>query len=205
MHSVLDHFAYASADLDAAIDDFERRSGVRPSPGGSHPGQGTRNALVSLGPGRYLALDAPDPAQSRTGNNGAWMEAMAEPDLFLFAVATDDIAAAERAILDFGLPVRRREGSRRTSLGGMLAWEHLEVDAPGFGRAMPHVMQWRTTGHPSADAPAGCRLVQFEVGHPEPAAVQALYMAIGLDLPVRQLQSPKLRLTLSAAHGDFVL
>jgi Glyoxalase-like domain len=56
----LDHIMLAAPDLEAAVVDFEQRTGVRPSEGGRHPGQGSRNVLATLGNGCYLEIIGPD-------------------------------------------------------------------------------------------------------------------------------------------------
>jgi hypothetical protein len=53
-----------TSNLERALSDFEKATGVHPILGGTHP-SGTQNALVSLGRSTYLELIAPGPDLSR--------------------------------------------------------------------------------------------------------------------------------------------
>lgn len=201
----IDHFAWSSPSLERAIDDLERLSGVRARIGGSHPGMGTCNALVSLGPNLYLALDAPDPAQELRGNNGARMAAQGGYNMDLFAVSTDDIEAARELLCRLGVYSEIRAGGRETPDGTDLKWRYLLTDPTPYGCAMPHISQWDTDNHPSLDAPKGCSLERFVVHHPSADAVGALYDALGLEIETVDGATASLQVALRGGHGVFDL
>jgi hypothetical protein len=53
--AAIDHLMWAVPDLVAGVDRLESLTGVRAASGGAHPGMGTANALLGLGPGVYLS------------------------------------------------------------------------------------------------------------------------------------------------------
>jgi len=59
----VDHVVYATPDLDRGIAEIEKLVGVRATLGGKHPGGGTKNAFIALGPNSFLGIVAPDPDQ----------------------------------------------------------------------------------------------------------------------------------------------
>src|SRR5438270_9647059 len=88
--TALDHLLLGVADLDRGIEWVERRTGVRAAIGGTHPGAGTRNALLSLGARHYLEIIAPDPAQ-HAYKFQIDLRPLTEPHLITWAAATNDI------------------------------------------------------------------------------------------------------------------
>lgn len=171
----LDHILVGAPDLDRAIAAIERRTGVRASYGGSHPGVGTRNALIALGNGAYLEIIAPDPQQARLGEFGKFVGSLKAMTPLGWAYHTARLDPLRSALRANGVRVRRIEpGSRKRPDGRTLRWRTFEIGPEE--EISPFFIEWgRGSPHPSLSAARGCRLAQFSVGGPlKPNIVRAL-------------------------------
>jgi hypothetical protein len=200
--SVLDHLVYAAPDLDAAVEALFARLGVRAAPGGSHPGRGTRNALLALGAGSYLEILAPDPAQLHPGPLWMGLEGLASPGLTAWAVRSSDLEGdlrrAERAGLDLGGVL---EGSRRRADGEQLVWRFTDPRVREAGGLVPFFIDWGSCPHPAATAPAGVSLAALRAEHPDPGDAATLLGSLELDLPVTKGPRPALIAVLETSRG----
>src|SRR5262249_11443116 len=115
--SNLDHILLGVSDLDHGIAWVEQHTGVRAGFGGVHPGRGTRNALLVLGPRRYLEIIAPDPQQAGQGL-ALQLKNMNEPRVFNWAVHTDDIATTAKKVAAAGFAINGPNDGARTRPDG---------------------------------------------------------------------------------------
>src|SRR5262245_27518909 len=98
----IDHLVWGGQDLELELARLQDLTGVRAVQGGSHPGEGTRNALIRLGHEAYLELIAPDPSQERP-RRPRWfgLDTLASPRLITWAARSTDLErradAARRA------------------------------------------------------------------------------------------------------------
>ncbi|MFF4286728.1 VOC family protein [Streptomyces sp. NPDC001633] len=192
--AVLDHLVHATPDLAATVAEVAALTGVRPVPGGTHPGRGTRNALLGLGGGAYLEIIGPDPEQpAPDGPRWFGIDALTGPRLVTWAVRVTGIAARVAAARARGHdPGEAVAMSRRTPDGGRLAWQ---LTPPGAGGALaPFLLDWGSTPHPSAGLPV-VPLVALRAVHPDPAAVRAEWAALGVRWPGDLIAGPDVQLT----------
>jgi hypothetical protein len=180
----LDHLVYAASDLTDAVTDVERRLGVRAAPGGQHTGRGTHNALLALGDSRYLEIIAPDPAQPEpTSPRPFGVDSSGPPHLAGWAWRVDDIDAAIARARQHGYdPGDAIAMQRLTTEGVQLNWR-LTLNATGGG-AVPFIIDWGDTPHPSASAPSGVNLRSLRIEHPDPKVVAAALTALGAEADV---------------------
>jgi hypothetical protein len=201
----IDHLLWAAGDLDAAVAQFETMSGVRAAPGGSHPGRGTHNSLLSLGPGCYLELIAPDPAQDSPPALLGSAGEIERPFLFTFAVACSDIDATADAIAATGYERPKVEGmSRKTRDGGELSWRLARMNDHAFGPVIPFLIDWGSTPHPSKTTPPGCTLKELRVCHHDEKGVAALIASMGIEVQCRHGHAA-LTAVIGTPKGDLTL
>lgn len=202
----VDHLLLGVPDLEAGMKWFEEKTGVRPAPGGSHPGRGTRNALVSLGGRHYLEIIAPDPAQAGVADEAvAQLKKLTAPRLVTWAAASTDLDATISR-LDVAKVVHSpaTPGSRKRPDGQLLAWRTVGVKSD-LGELIPFLIDWGTTVHPSTDAPAGIRLTALTFRHPKPEALTAELARLGIAAEVTKADQPGLSARLETPRGPLSL
>jgi hypothetical protein len=207
--TAVDHLLLGVADLDKGIDWVEKRTGVRAAIGGSHPGVGTRNALLSLGGRRYLEIVAPDPAQAAY-NARTDVRTLVEPRLIGWAAATSDIEGLAKTARDGGQQVfGPRDGARARPDGTMIRWKTLGIVTDLMQDAVdpiPFFIEWAADSvHPSQDSPKGCELQSIDLEAPNPAAVGDVLKAVGIEANVTQARTTSLRVTLGTSEGKVEL
>jgi len=203
--SALDHLLLGTSDLDEGIAWAEQLTGIRAAVGGSHPGRGTRNALLSLGGHQYLEIIAPDQAQS-SYDFQMDLRTLPEPRLVNWAAATTDIAAlVARAESAGQSTVGPRYGSRARPDGKLLEWKTLGVSS-GLGggtvQPIPFFIEWSAGSvHPAEDSPRGCELQSFRIAHPRPSAALEVLGAFGIEAEVTTATEAALFATVKTPKG----
>jgi len=199
----VDHLVYAVPDLDAAVADLERRLGVRAAPGGQHPGRGTRNALIALGPESYLEILAPDPAQPAPAG-GRWfgVDPATPARLAGWAAKGSDLSRLADSATRRGVPLGPvTAGSRQRPDGVTLRWTLTDPGVAPDVSLVPFFIDWADSAHPAVTAPRGPVLVTLRAEHPRPDLAREPLAALGIDLPVDAGARPALVATLRTVSG----
>lgn len=202
----LDHILWAAPDLGAGEKIIENLTGVAPARGGAHPRFGTRNSLIGLDSGIYFEIIAPDPAQDLNGNRGGRIAALPRPGLMTFAIHSDDLDALSAAARREGLFLQGPVAMHRNRPdGARIDWTILYLEDSRFGEAIPFVIDWGTSPHPSESVQPGCQLRSFAVLHPEADELARLYAALDIPVPVKRGAYPGFVAELATPNGDVVL
>lgn len=203
----VDHLVYTTPDLQMGVDAIDRLLGVRATPGGQHPGMGTRNALVALGPSTYLEIIGPDPEQPKpAGPRRFGIDDLKAPRLFTWvAKGTALEPFADRARRDGIALGAVISGSRRRPDGVALSWRYTDPDAVVADRLIPYFIDWGSSPHPAATAARGATLVGLRAEHPDAERVGKMLRQLGLALPVKQGSKPALIATLDGPKGRVEL
>lgn len=188
----LDHLVYATPDLEATCRDLEIRLGVRASPGGQHPGRGTHNALISIGPKAYLEIIAPDPLQPEIRPVWFGIDQLTAPKFITWAVRVEGLETFVKEISPNANVGAVRSGSRTTPEGTTLSWQLTEPQLVQGVGLVPFLIEWNSREHPADSAVNGPRLVQLRIEHQEPDLIRKQLNWVRLEVAIEQGPSPAL-------------
>jgi hypothetical protein len=205
--SQVDHLVYATPSLQVGIDLIEKILGVKATPGGQHPGRGTRNALVALGPSAYLEIIGPDPDQPTPALPRPFgIDGLKAPRLVTWAAKSPRLESLARDAASRGIKLGEViPGSRQRSDGVLLSWRYTDPRTVVAGGVVPFFIDWGKTPHPSSTATQGASLVGLRAEHPDPASIRRALTDLGLELPVQQGAGATLVATIKGPRGEVEL
>ena len=193
----VDHIMLGIRNLDEGIAELQQRTGVTAVRGGSHPGRGTENALVSLGDTTYVEIIAPQ-HDAPADESLAQLRKLETLTPVGWAAGVNDAEAARAAIARAGINVTpTAPGSRKTPSGATLGW--VTFDLVGYDSdGVPFFIRWNPgTIHPSQSSPGGCALQRLSIEDPNAAAIQKALHAVGLAIPITNSERTTIALTVS--------
>lgn len=202
----IDHIILGVGDLDSGIAEMERRTGVRATYGGSHPGAGTRNALISLGPTVYLEILAPDPAQHVDDPEVRALRAMTRLKPIGWAVQPESAEAFRMRLERIGFVFSDATSASRARPDGIrLEGFTFALTRPEHALA-PFFIRWSAwPTHPARTSPPGCRFRSLTLSAADPQALERIVRPLDVQpVLVRRAARSDIRLSLSCPRGRVV-
>ena len=203
----VDHLIYGTPDLEATIESLDQLFGLRATIGGQHLGEGTRNALYSLGPAAYLEVLAPDPAQPEP-DRPRWLgiDDLTEPRLVTWVAKATDLQQRVDDAAGQGIRLGRvLAGGRQRPDGSAINWHVTDPHTVVAEGVVPFLIDWGDSTHPASDVVQGLVLLDFRSEHPEPSSTRETLLQLALDLTVTEGPHPRLIATIDSPRGTIEL
>ena len=207
----LHHVIVGIDSLERGMELLRRVTGLTPIFAGAHPGRGTQNALLSLGPGRYLELLAPNPADTsaaaRTLGMAARLRALRLPTPIGWALGTPDADSLRSTLVARGLPGGTvTPGARTRPDGQTVRWRALGLAWGLRSAVLPFFVEDDAAGPGlSTGAPTGCELTEFALASPHADTVRTLLQRARLSVDVAHAPAERISLTLACPQGRVQL
>lgn len=202
----IDHFVWGVSDLEAGCAEIERLFGVAPQPGGSHPGLGTCNALLSLGSGTYLEVMAPEsPAPGSVGERLAQLDA---PGLVTWVLGCTNLAQITRRVAKHCPDVSSLgplKTQRLTPQGQLMSWELLFLTQHAHGGLAPFFIDWQDTPHPSTSAPEAGQAMDLMIMSSQAGRLNQLFANLEIEAAASAAETDALSVQFKTGAGQVVL
>ena len=205
---IIDHIVYAVPNLEEAIDDFEKVSGVRPIFGGYHTTQGTKNALVNLGSGTYLELLGIDDSNESIRDN-RWMgiDLISEPKVTRWAIKTKNLQNDSKVLQSYNSQMGQVQGGqRKMTTGKLLKWDLAMPLARPEVEIIPFITDWQASdAHPTDSLPDLCHLIELKLSHPEADLMQGVLDDLGCQQTIENGKIASVSISIQCPKGIIEL
>ncbi|MEL7028981.1 MAG: VOC family protein, partial [Pseudomonadota bacterium] len=195
------------ADLDRECAFLSDHLGAQFQYGGSHPGQGTHNALLPITPGVYLEVLAPDPAQTCETQLRRDLAQLSSGGLIHWAIRCDSIERTRQLAKDTGLAVSDiADGRRDPADGGTLRWRLFGLTGHELGGAAPFFIEWLGQSRPFADERDVDSDIEFMIATPGADHLRPLLAEMRTThTSLQSSEAPSLTLRLNRGSGPRTL
>lgn len=209
-----DHLVIAVPNLAESVEQCEAVLGVRPIPGGVHPGLGTANALLGLDIGGtrarrgYLEILGPDPDQD-PHLSAPRLGGVSAPVVQRWAIHPSDFDGAAAAAAGSSDPAvdlgEVHDMTRRTPEGETLRWRLTRRIPLALGGIQPFLIDWLDSPHPASRDMPSVSLAQFWATSPDPAEPRAVLAALDARIEVEEGETDSLHARLEGPRGPWIL
>lgn len=155
----------------------------------------------------YLEIVAPDPDQpSPAGARWLGVDTVTASRLTAWAARGSGLFDLRHRAVERGVPLGAvRQGVRQRSDGVRLSWRLIDPDPLVAGGAVPFLIDWGESPHPSCAAAQGASLVAFHVEHPDVEGVRRMVRTLDLDVAVVRAERAALVAVIDGRRGRIEL
>lgn len=201
--NVIDHIVLAAPNLEDAMAEFEKMTGVGPRVAATIKGLGIKSARISFNDASYIEIIAPDPKEPGPIGNLLKSRKLSELTPFHFAIRTSKAEQLKSEVDRFGyIPDHitmfgaKKDGTPRK-------WELLYLYGHGLGGICPFFINWSNTDHPCAKLPVVGKLKKFTIRAPDDDPVHALLEHINVQGINIEVGKPKLSFQFNSPEGTI--
>ncbi|MEM6898545.1 MAG: VOC family protein [Pseudomonadota bacterium] len=193
---IVDHIGYVAPDIDAAIDQIEDQTGVRPMVVGIFGAQ--KRAVLRLGDEAFLEILGPAPGTTEPLD--PLMQAaveLPEPQILFWYMAVSDFDTYANHTASVGHALQMEQTVNRGGYHYRIAGPDGIINAP----VVPWVIHWMAKMQELANAPSIGTLKTIQLHHPEPNRIQPVLNRLQIDLQVEDGARPMVALEIETANG----
>jgi Glyoxalase-like domain len=201
--NVIDHIVLAAPNLEEAMEQFEKMTGIGAVVAGSINGLGIKCSRISFNDSSYIEIIAPDPKSSGPIGQLLKSKGITELTPFHFAIRTSKVETLKDEVKKFGYVPDHITMFGGHKDGTPMKWEMLYLYGHDMGGICPFFINWSNSDHPCVKLPVVGKLKKFTIRAPEDDPVHKLLEHIDIKGFNVETGKPKLSFQFSSPEGTI--